>query len=80
MKQLNLLLVIDLFQPSPVAQQLKKFDTNVSNVLKEVKIPVLHKEIKPSYSTEDLRIEILKAMDSSTVAYLKGRTIEETKK
>ena len=79
-KGMKPILVIDLFEQSPAAQQLKKFDSTVSKVLKEVKIPVLHKQILPNYSIEDLRLEVLNAMDNSTVAYLKGRTINETKK
>ena len=74
------ILVIDLYEPSPAAQQLKKFDDNVSAILKSVKIPVLHKKIENSYPIEDLRIEVLKAMNSDTVAYLKGKTIEDFKK
>ena len=74
------ILVIDLYESSPAAQQLKKFDENVIAVLKAIKVPVLHKEIKNNYSIEDLRIEILQAMNGSDVAYLKGKTIEETKK
>ena len=79
-KGMKPILVIDLYEQSPAAQQLKKFDSNVSAVLKTVKIPVLHKQIAPNYSIEDLRIEILQAMNSDAVAYLKGRTIDETKK
>ena len=79
-KGMKPILVIDLFEQSPAAQQLKKFDDNVSAVLKAVKIPVLHKKICHTYPIEDLRIEILQAMNSDTVAYLKGKTIEETKK
>ena len=79
-KGMKPILVIDLFEQSPAAQQLKKFDANVTAVLKAVKIPVLHKQISTNYSIEDLRIEILEAMNSSDVAYLKGKTISETKK
>ena len=79
-KGMKPILVLDLYDDSAAAQQLKKFDSNVSNLLKVVKIPVLHKQILSNYSIEDLRIEVLNAMDSATVAYLKGKTIEETKK
>lgn len=79
-KGMKPILVIDLFEPSPASQQLKKFDENVTAVLKAVKIPVLHKKISSNYPIEDLRIEILQAMNSNDVAYLKGKTIEETKK
>ena len=37
-KDMTPILVIDLFDPSPAAQQLKKFDDSVTAVLKEVKI------------------------------------------
>lgn len=77
-KDMTPILVIDLYQSSPVAQQLKKFDENVSNVLKVVKIPVLHKQIDSSYNIEDLKIEVLQAMNSTTVAYLKDKTITDT--
>ena len=33
-----------------------------------------------TYNYEDLRIELLKVMNSDTVAYLKDKTIENTKK
>lgn len=76
-KEMKPILVIDLYEESPVAQQLKQFDSNVNDVLKAVKIPVLHKQIEKSYNIEDLRIEILKAMNSTTVAYLKDKAIHK---
>ena len=72
-KDMTPILVIDLFEPSPAAQQLKKFDDDISAVLKEVKIPVLHKQIEKKYNIDELRMEVLKSMDSKTVAYLKDR-------
>ena len=79
-KGMKPILVIDLYEASPAAQQLKKFDSNVTSVLKEVKIPVLHKQISTEYNIQDLKIEVLQAMNSNDVAYLKGKTIEESKK
>lgn len=79
-KDMKPILVIDLYSPSPVAQQLKKFDENVTRVLKQVKIPVLHKQIQSSYNIEDLRIEILQSMNGDIVAYLKDKTIGENVK
>ena len=75
-KDMKPILVIDLFQSSPIAQQLKKFDTNVSNVLKVVKIPVLHKEIKETYNTEELLLEVLNQLDGTTIALLKTKNID----
>lgn len=77
-KGMKPILVIDLFEASPVAQQLKKFDENVLSVLKEVKIPVLHKQIEAEYNIEELKIQILKAMNSTTVAYLKDKIINDS--
>ena len=74
-KDMTPILVIDLFDPSPAAQQLKKFDDSVTAVLKEVKIPVLHKQIQAKYDIEALKIEVLSAMSGTTVAYLKDKTI-----
>lgn len=71
------ILVIDLYEPSPVSQQLKKFDDNVLAVLKEVKIPVLHKQIQSEYNIEDLKIEVLNAMNATIVTYLKDKIIRE---
>ena len=76
-KGMKPILVIDLFEASPVAQQLKKIDENVLSILKEVKIPVLHKQIEAEYNIEELKIQILKAMNSTTVAYLKDKIIND---
>ena len=78
-KGMKPILVIDLYEPSPVAQQLKKFDDNVLAVLKEVKIPVLHKQIEQEYNEEELKIQVLQAMNNTTVAYLKDKIINENK-
>ncbi len=74
------ILVVDLYSPSPVAQQLKKFDEDVTRVLKQVKIPVLHKQIQSSYNIEELSIEVLQSMNADIVAYLKDKTIKENVK
>lgn len=78
-KGMKPILVIDLYEPSPIAQQLKKFDDNVLAVLKEVKIPVLHKQIEQEYNEEELKIQVLQAMNNTTVAYLKDKIINENK-
>ena len=79
-KDMKPILVIDLFQPSPAAQQLKKFDDFTNNVLKAVKIPVMHKQIQKSYNSEDLLIEVLNNLNSTTVAYLKDKIIKDNGK
>ena len=79
-KGMKPILVIDLFEPSPVAQQLKKFDDNVLAVLNEVKIPVMHKQIQNEYNIEELKIEVLQKMNNSTVAYLQDNILDEVNK
>lgn len=79
-KNMTPILAIDLYEQSPAAQQLKKFDNGLKEILDAVKIPVMHKQIEERYSIEDLRIELLKAMNGTTVAYLKGKTIDESNK
>lgn len=76
-KDMKPILVIDLYQQSPAAQQLKKFDDFTNNVLKAVKIPILHKQIQKSYNTEDLLIEVLNQLNNTTVAYLKDKIIKD---
>jgi len=71
-KEMKPILVIDLFLPSPTAQQLKKFDDNVNNVLKVAKIPVIHKQIQKSYNLNDLLVEVLNKLDSTLVTQLKN--------
>lgn len=72
-KEMKPILVIDLFQSSPVAQQLKKFDDNINNVLNVAKIPVMHKQIQNAYNLDDLLVEVLSHMDGTIVAYLKSK-------
>jgi len=79
-KDMKPILVIDLFHPSPIAQQLKKFDDYTNNILKTIKIPVLHKQIQKGYNTEELLIEILNILDGKIVTYLKNKMIPTTNK
>ena len=71
-KDMKPILVIDLFLPSPTAQQLKKFDDNVSNVLKVAKIPVLHKQISKTYNLDEILAEVLNQLDATLVTQLKN--------
>lgn len=77
-KDMKPLLVIDLYQQSPAAQQLKKFDDFTNNVLKAVKIPVIHKQIQQKYNLEELLIEVLNNLNSTTVATLKDKIINNS--
>lgn len=74
------ILVIDLYQPSPTAQQLKTFDDNINNVLKVAKIPVMHKQIEKTYNLQNLLLEVLNHLDGTTVTYLKTTSIDSTAK
>ena len=74
-KDMKPILVIDLYSPSPTAQQLKKFDDKITNVLKVAKIPVMHKQIQKSYNLDDLLVEVLQHFDNTTTSYLKNKMI-----
>ena len=74
-KDMSPILVIDLFEASPAAQQLKKFDDNTNKVLKALKIPVLHKQIQNKYNLDELLVEVLNSLNDTTVAYLKSKSI-----
>lgn len=76
-KDMRPILVIDLFEPSPVAQQLKTFDKFTSNVLKAVKIPVMQMQIKNNYNSEDLLMDVLNNLNNTTVAYLRDKIIRD---
>ena len=78
-KDMSPVLVIDLFHSSPAQQQMKKLDENVTNVLKVVKIPLIRKQISEKYDIDELRVEMLNAMNNTTVAYLKEKIIENVK-
>ena len=72
-KGMKPILVIDLYSSSPTQQQLKKFDSNITNVLKVAKIPILHKEIQKTYNNDELLQEVLKHIDQTIVAYLNNK-------
>lgn len=75
-KDMSPILVIDLFEPSPAAQQLKKFDDSTNKVLKALKIPVLHKQIQNKYNLDELLVEVLNSLNSTTVAYLNSKNMD----
>lgn len=76
-KGMKPILIIDLYEASPVAQQLKKFDDNVLAVLKEVKIPVLHKQVEAEYNIDQLKMQLLNSMNGTIITYLKDKIIKE---
>lgn len=79
-KDMKPLLVIDLYSPSPAAQQLKPFDDFTNNVLKAVKIPVMRKQIQNNYNSDELLVEVLKNLNGTTVASLKDKIINHSVK
>ena len=72
-KEMKPILVIDLYSPTPTQKQLKKFDDNITNVLKVAKIPIMHKEIQKAYKNDELLQEILKHLDQTIIAYLNNK-------
>lgn len=66
-------LAIDLFEPSPVAQQLKQLHPNVKKALATVGIPLMTYQLSEGYSVVELRAKIIDAMPSKVVAMLKEK-------
>lgn len=79
-KTMTPILVIDLYQQSPVAQQLKKFDDFTNNVLKAVKIPVIRKAIQNNYNSEELLVDVLDKVNSTIVTSLKDSILKNSVK
>ena len=74
-KDMKPILVIDLYHASPAAQQLKKFDENVITVLKAVKLPIMKVQIAPTYDTNQLLVDVLNHLDTTTIAMIRNKYI-----
>ena len=75
-KEMKPILVIDLYQESPAAQQLKKFDEDVNQTLKQVKLPVVHIKIEKNYNINSHRLKLLNSMDNATIIHLKDISMQ----
>jgi len=75
-KEMKPILVIDLYQSSPAAQQFKTFNNNVSIILKALKIPVMKQQIQNTYNTNELLINILKYLDTESLAVIRNKYIK----
>ena len=69
------ILVIDLYHESPAAQQLKKFDENVTTILKAVKLPIMKIKIAPNYDINQLLVDVLNHLDTTTIAVIRNKYI-----
>lgn len=66
-------LAIDLFEPSPVEQQMKQLHPNVKKALSTVGIPLMTYQLSEGYSIVELRSKIIDAMPPKIVAMLKDK-------
>ncbi len=66
-------LAIDLYEASPVAQQLKQLHPNVAKALKAVNIPMLSYQLSEEYSLVELRTKVIDAMPGKMIAMLKEK-------
>lgn len=66
-------LAIDLYENSPVEQQLKQFHPNVVTALKTVKLPIVQFLLAEEYNLIELRTKIIDAMPSKMIAMLKDK-------
>ena len=67
------ILAIDLYENSPVEQQLKQFHPNVVTALKTVKLPIVQFLLAEEYNLIELRTKIIDAMPSKMIAMLKDK-------
>lgn len=76
-KEMIPILVIDLYEESPATQQLKKFDDNVITVLNAIKLPIMKKQIQENYNIDELLVEVLNHLDTSTIALIRNKYINK---
>lgn len=72
-KTMEPVLAIDLYEASPIEQQMKQLHPNVIKVLNTVKIPLLSYQLSEEYDIQDLRTRVIDAMPSKMVAMLKEK-------
>ena len=70
------ILIIDLFSKGSLAQKISKLDENVLKMLKLIKIPVIQIELQDTYIVENLKADILNAMNSDVIAGMKDKIIK----
>lgn len=64
-------LAIDLYSPSPVAQQLKQMHPNVKKALQTVGINLLEYQIAEEYDLMQLKTKVIDALPAKMIALLK---------
>ncbi len=72
-KTMEPVLAIDLYEPSPVEQQMKQLHPNVVKALSTVKIPLLSYQLSEEYDLTELRTKVIDSMPSKMVAMLKEK-------
>lgn len=71
-------LAIDLYEASPIEQQMKKLHPNVITALQTVKIPLIQYQVSEEYNLVELRTKVIEAMPSKMVAMLKEKVKNDT--
>lgn len=72
-KTMEPVLAIDLYEASPIEQQMKQLHPNVIKALATVKVPLLQYQLSEEYDIQDLRTRVIDAMPSKMVAMLKEK-------
>ena len=72
-KTMEPVLAIDLYEPSPIEQQMKQLHPNVVKALTTVKIPLLAYQLSEEYDLGELRTKVIDAMPTKMVAMLKEK-------
>ena len=66
-------LAIDLYENSPVEQQMKQLHPNVIKAMQAVKIPIIKYLLDEEYNLIELRTKVIDAMPSKMIAMLKDK-------
>lgn len=66
-------LAIDLYENSPVEQQMKQLHPNVIKAMQAVKIPIIKYLLAEEYNLIDLRTKVIDAMPAKMIAMLKDK-------
>lgn len=72
-KTMEPVLAIDLYEASPIEQQMKQLHPNVVKALATVKLPLLTYQLSEEYDLAELRTKVIDAMPTKMVAMLKEK-------
>ncbi len=70
-KNMEPVLAIDLYSPSPINQSLKKIDEDTIALIKSVKLPFIQFQLQENYNLLVLKNDLINSMDNKVFAKIK---------